>query len=68
MCPQMRKIAAALLFMVAGAFVLLAWMALDNLWAAYQDRPDAMYISVAAIEVVLAACLAGLGGWMLRSR
>lgn len=64
----MRKVVAALLFMVAGALVLLAWMALDNLWAAYQDSPDAMYISVAAIEAGFAACCAGLGAWILRGR
>jgi hypothetical protein len=64
----MRKIGAALLFMMAGAFLLLAWFALENLWAEYQDSPDALYLSVAAIEIVGALGFAGLGGWMLRGR
>lgn len=64
----MRTVVGALLFMVAGAFVLLAWFALDNLWAAYQDSPDATYITVAAVELAIASGFAALGGWMLRRR
>jgi hypothetical protein len=36
----MRKIGAVFLFMVAGAFILLAWFALDALWSEYKDDPD----------------------------
>ena len=57
----MRKTAAAVLFAIAGALVLLSWLALSNLWAGYQDSPDALYIEVAAIELGLAAA-AVLGG------
>jgi hypothetical protein len=64
----MRKVGAALLFMLAGAFVLLAWVALDNLWADYQDSPDSTYITVAAIELAIASGFAGLGAWILRGR
>ena len=64
----MRKIGAALLFMVAGAFLLLAGFALENLWEKYQDSPDSTYIEVAAIEAAFALGFAGVGAWMLRGR
>jgi hypothetical protein len=64
----MRKVVAALMFMIAGAFILLTAMTLSNLWDTYQDSPDWLYISAAAIEGVgvLAACL--VGGLLLRGR
>ncbi len=64
----MRKVVAALLFIVAGALVLLAAITLSNLWGSYQDSPDSLYIGAAAIEGagVVAACLAG--GLLLRGR
>jgi hypothetical protein len=65
---QMRKVGAALLFMVAGALLMLAWFALENLWSEYADSPDSLYLSVAAIEVAIAVGFAGLGGWILRGR
>jgi len=64
----MRKVGAALLFMVAGAFLLLAWGALDNLWADYKDSPDSTYIEVAAILAVTGLGIAGLGAFVLRGR
>jgi hypothetical protein len=51
----MRKVLAAILFAIAGALVLLAFAALENLWAEYQDSPDSTYIELAAIELALAA-------------
>jgi hypothetical protein len=39
---QMRKVGAALLFMVAGALLMLAWFALENLWSEYADSPDSL--------------------------
>ena len=64
----MRKVGAALLFMVAGAFVVFAWLALDNLWADYKDSPDSLYIELAAIWAAIALAFAGLGTWVLRGR
>jgi hypothetical protein len=68
MCPVMRKVGAALLFMLAGAFLLLAFAALEGLWAEYQDSPDSTYIELATIWAVIALGFAGLGGWLLRGR
>jgi hypothetical protein len=64
----MRKIGAAVLFIGAGALLLLSWSALDNLWADYKDSPDSLYIEVAAIWAAIALAFAGVGGWMLRGR
>lgn len=64
----MRKVVAVLLFMVAGVLVLLIAMTLSNLWESYQDSPDWLYITSAAIEGIVAACLVGVGGLLLRSR
>ena len=64
----MRKIGAALLFMVAGFFLVFAWTSLENLWAKYQDSPDSLYIESAAIWAAIALAFAGLGGWVLRGR
>ncbi len=64
----MRKVLAAVLFAVAGALILLSWLALDNLWAEYRDSPDSTYIEVAAIELSFAAA-AIVGGFLaLRHR
>jgi hypothetical protein len=63
-----RKVVAAVLFALTGALLLLAWAALDNLWADYQDSPDSTYIEVAAIELGLALVCAAGGVWALRSR
>lgn len=64
----MRKVVAAVLFMVAGALVLLTVITLSNLWESYRDSPDWLYIGAAAIEFAVAACLAGLGAWTLHDR
>jgi hypothetical protein len=63
-----RKAVAAVLFALTGALLLLAWAALDNLWADYQDTPDSTYIDVAAIELGLALVCAAGGVWALRCR
>jgi hypothetical protein len=54
--------------MVAGAFLLMGWSALDNLWADYKDSPDSTYIQAAAVCAAIAVAFTGLGGWMLRGR
>jgi hypothetical protein len=64
----MRKVGAALLFMVAGALLVLAWTSLDNLWADYQDSPDSLYLESAALWAVAALVFALLGVWVLRGR
>ena len=64
----MRKVGAALLFTIAGAFLLLAWGALDTLWADYKDSPDSTYIEMAATFAVVALGFAGLGAFVLRDR
>ena len=64
----MRKALAALLFGIAGALVLLSYFALENLWADYQDSPDSFYITVAGIEIAIAAAAAAGGFWTLRRR
>lgn len=64
----MRKLLAAILFVVAGALLLSSWFALDNLWADYQDSPDSTYIEVAAIEIGLALAAALGGALALRNR
>lgn len=63
----MRRVLAAVLFALAGALILLAFLALENLWADYQDSPDSTYIEVAALELGLAA-LAGGGGFLALRR
>ncbi len=71
----MRKVGTALrflvtgaLFIVAGVFVFWGWLTLDNLWAAYKDSPDAVYITFAGLAFFFAALLVALGVWLLRTR
>ncbi len=65
---QMRKVGAALLFMVAGALLLIASSSLSELWAEYKDGPDSTYIEAFAITAGIALGCVGLGGWLLRGR
>ena len=64
----MRKIGAFLLFIVAGALLMLAWFAIASLWSENAEESDSLYLSIAVIEIAVALGFAGLGGWMLRGR
>jgi len=64
----MRKVVAGLFFAVAVALVVFSYGALHRLWADYQDSPDSTYITVAAIEWLLAAVAAVCAYLVLRRR
>ena len=56
----MRKVIAAFLFAVTGACLLLAGLALSNLFDDYKDSPDSMFIETAAtVFAVAVVCLIG---------
>jgi hypothetical protein len=65
---HMRKVGAALLVMVAGAFFLLAWFALGTIGSEGQDNPDSTYITIAAVTAFSGLVFAALGVWVLRGR
>jgi hypothetical protein len=62
----LRKVAAAVLFALTGALLLLGYLALDNIWSGDGDSPDSTYIELAAVEVALAVACAAGGAWALR--
>jgi multisubunit Na+/H+ antiporter MnhG subunit len=64
----MQKAFSALLFVLAGACIALAVLALSNLFDDYKDSPDSTYIETAAFPLVLAALLLVAGILMLRKR
>jgi hypothetical protein len=64
----MRKVGAALLFMAAGACLLLAFFALDTLWDEYKDSADSIYIETAALFAAIGLGFGGLGALLLRGR
>lgn len=64
----MRKLAAAVLFAIAGALMLLAVMSLTNVWQQYQDSPDSTYIEVAALWLLLGLASMGAGFCALHDR
>jgi hypothetical protein len=56
----MRKVIAAILFAVMGGCLLLAGLALSNLFDDYKDSPDSMFIKAAAqMSVIALVCLVG---------
>ena len=56
----MRKAIAAVLFALTGACLLLAGLALSNLFDDYKDSPDSMFIEAAAkVAAVGLVCLVG---------
>jgi hypothetical protein len=63
----MRKLVAAVLFMVAGALLLLAGLALSNVWEPLADSSDSAYVETAAIWAALAVPALAGGIWTLRS-
>ena len=64
----MQKALSALLFVLAGACIALAVLALSNLFDDYKDSPDSTYIETAAVPLVLAALLLVAGILTLRKR
>ena len=64
----MRKAGAAILFMLAGAGMLLALAAISNIWAGYKDSTDSVYIQAAAWPFAF-GLLCAVGGFLaLRQR
>ena len=56
----MRKLLAAVLFAVTGACLMLTGLVLSNLFDAYKDSPDSMFIETAAtVFAVGVVCLVG---------
>ncbi len=65
----MRKVAAAVLFMMAGALLVLARLSLSEVWQpGPKDSPDSMFIEVAAWFAGLALIPLAGGIWALRAR
>jgi multisubunit Na+/H+ antiporter MnhG subunit len=64
----MRNAFSALLFVLAGACIALALLALSNLFDDYKDSPDSTYIETAAVPLVLAALFLVAGVLTLRKR
>jgi hypothetical protein len=64
----MRVIGAALLLLLAAVCGLVAFGALANLWADYQDSPRLTYISVGLPPLVLGIALVVLAVQLLRGR
>jgi membrane protein implicated in regulation of membrane protease activity len=50
----MRSAAGVVLLAVAGASVVLAWLALSKLWGGYRDSPDWTYIAAGSFWLLLA--------------
>ena len=64
----MQKAFSALLFVLAGACITLAVLALSNLFDDYKDSPDSTYIETAALPLVLAALFLVAGALTLHKR
>ena len=64
----MRKAVAAVLFMLSGAFLLLAVSALSQLLDDYKDSPDSMFINAAAKVAAIGVVFLIAGAFALRER
>jgi hypothetical protein len=64
----MRWIVLVFLLVVSVGAVAVAWGALSNLWADYQDSPAATYLLVGlpALTLCLAALMAAASIWRQR--
>jgi hypothetical protein len=62
----MRKLLAAVLFVITGACLLLAGTVASTVFDDYKDSEDSYYLGMAAVPLLIGLiCLAG-GVWALR--
>lgn len=64
----MRKTAAAILFMFAGAMLLSGVMVASSVFDDYKDSTDATYLIFGAIFTGVAAAAGLIGARLLRNR
>jgi hypothetical protein len=64
----MRKVLAAVLFVLAGAGLTLGATALSHLFDDYKDSPDSMFIETAAVPLAFALLCMAAGVHSLRGR
>jgi hypothetical protein len=63
----MRKVAAAVCFLFAGALLVLAGLALSQVWDPQAESADSVYVEVAAAFGLPALVFLAGGIWALRS-
>jgi hypothetical protein len=66
MLTAMRKVVAAVLFMVTGACLFLAGLTFSQQFGSYQDSPDSFYVRMAAYPLVIGLLCLAAGVWALR--
>jgi hypothetical protein len=62
----MRTKLAAVLFVLTGAFLLLAGVIAANVFGEYKDSEDSFYLAMASMPFVLGLVCLAAGVWALR--
>jgi hypothetical protein len=64
----LRRLIAALLFVLAGGLLVVAAFALSNLFDEYKDSPNSTYLEAGLIPLAFALLCLGAGVLSLRER